>query len=145
MGVARGAQVRPRPGENGGFYVGAVLLTQYWQAVSAVAQGRSRGMGDRRRRMGGPGGMGGRGGGDLGGEVPQMRRQSKHDMLLDSSSSIGTEGRGHKISAAAMRKRSAGEQLLKGRMAIANSITGKASEDDPQEALGACTPLSTRR
>jgi hypothetical protein len=119
------------------------LLTAVLAAGLGFAQG-GRGMEGDEGGMGGPGGMGGRGGGDLGGGMPQMRRQSKHDMLLDKLK-LNKEQKEEatKILAAAMEKAApAREQLLKGRMAIANSITGKASEDDLKKLLGLYTTVN---
>jgi len=110
------------------------LLSAALAAGLALAQ-RGAGGGEE----GGIGSMPGMGGG-----APQVRRQTRQEMLLDKLK-LNKEQKEEatKILAAAMEKAApAREQLLKGRMAIANSITGKASEDDLKKLLGLYTTVN---
>src|ERR1035437_6728503 len=117
-----------------------LLLMAVLAAGFASAQrGRGGGGGDE----GGMGGGGGRGG-DMGAGMPQVRRQSKQEMLLDKIK-LNKEQKEEaaKILSAAMEKAApARDQLSKGRMVIANAITGKASEDDLKKLLGQYTAVN---
>jgi hypothetical protein len=88
------------------------------------------------------GGMGG--GGAMGGGMPQMRRQSKQDMLFDKLKlNKDQKEEATKILAAAMEKAAAARDLLtKGRIVLANAITGKASDDDIQKLLAEYTKVN---
>ena len=92
------------------------------------------------------GGMGGGGGrsGDMGAGMPQVRRQSKQEMLLDKLKlNKDQKEEATKILSAAMEKAApARDQLTKGRVVIANAITGKASEEDLKKLLGEYTNVS---
>jgi hypothetical protein len=78
------------------------------------------------------GGRGGGGGGDMGGGMPQARRLTKTEMLfeklkLNKEQKEGAEA----IISAAMEKAAPTRDVLnKGRMVIANTITGKGSDDE---------------
>ena len=117
-----------------------LLLMAVLAAGFASAQGgRGGGGGDE----GGMGGGGGRGG-DMGAGMPQVRRQSKQEMLLDKLKlNKDQKEEATKILSAAMEKAApARDQLTKGRMVIANAITGKASEDDLKKLLGQYTAVN---
>jgi len=107
--------------------------------ASAQRGGGGTGGGDE----GGMGGGGGRGG-DMGAGMPQVRRQSKQEMLLDKLKlNKDQKEDAAKILSAAMEKAApARDQLSKGRMVIANAITGKASEDDLKKLLGQYTAVN---
>jgi hypothetical protein len=113
-----------------------LLLTAVLAAGLASAQ---RGGGDE-------GGMGGGGGrsGDMGAAMPQVRRLSKQEMLLDKLKlNKDQKDEATKILSAAMEKAApARDQLTKGRVVIANAITGKASEEDLKKLLGEYTNVS---
>jgi hypothetical protein len=117
-----------------------LLLTAVLAAGLASAQrGGGGGGGDE-------GGMGGGGGrsGDMGAGMPQVRRLSKQEMLLDKLKlNKDQKEEATKILSAAMEKAApARDQLTKGRMVIANAITGKASEEDLKKLLGEYTNVS---
>jgi hypothetical protein len=120
------------------------LVTAVLAAGFTFAQ-RGGGLADDEGGIGGAAGMGGRGGGgDTGGGMPQMKRQTKQDMLLDKLK-LNKEQKEEavKILSAAMEKAAPARDLLtKGRIAIANSITGKASEDDLKKLLGQYTTVN---
>ena len=93
--------------------------------------------------MGGEGGMGesgaGRmGSGGMGSEMPRMQRQSKLDMIAEKLK-LNKEQKGQVLTiflAALEESRPLGEQIMKGREAIAGAmITGK-SEDDIRKMMG---------
>ena len=117
-----------------------LLLTAVLAAGLASAQrGGGGGGGDE-------GGMGGGGGrsGDMGAGMPQVRRLSKQEMLLDKLK-LNKEQKEEdtKILSAAMEKAApARDQLTKGRMVIANAITGKATEEEINKLLGQYTVVN---
>src|ERR1035437_5315192 len=90
------------------------------------------------------GGGGGSEEGGMGGGTPQMRRQSKQDMLFDKLKlNKDQKEEATKILAAAMEKAAAARDLLtKGRIVLANAITGKASDDDIQKLLAEYTKVN---
>lgn len=113
-----------------------LLLTAVLAAGFAAAQ---RGGGGGGGGGGEEGGMGGAGGG-----IPQVRRQSKQDLLFDKLK-LNKDQREEatKILSAAMEKAApVREQLSKGRMIIANAITGKASEEGIKNLMGQYTSVS---
>jgi len=84
--------------------------------------------------MGGGGGRGGRGGGnDMGGGMAQPRRLTRVEMLFDKLK-LNKE---QKEKAAPVR-----EQLNKGRIVIANTITSKGSEEDLKNFMSEYTKVS---
>src|SRR6185369_5148381 len=100
------------------------------------------GMGGGGGRGGGRGGGGG--GGDMGGGMPQVRRLSKTEMLFEKLK-LNKEQREEAatIISAAMEKASPTRDLLdKGRVVIANTITGKGSEDEIKKLLGEYASVS---
>ena len=110
-----------------------LLLTAVLAAGFASAQ----------RGGGGGGGDDSMGGGGMGGGMPQMRRQSKQDMLFDKLKlSKDQKEAAQAILAAAMEKAApARDQLSKGRIVVANAITGKASEEDIKNLLSQYTAV----
>jgi len=118
-----------------------LLLTAVLAAGFASAQsgGDEGGMGGG----GSKGGGGARGGGgDMGG-TPQARRQSKQEMLIDRLK-LNKEQKEEaaNILSAAMEKAAPTRDLLnKGRMVIANTITGKGSEEDLKKLMGEYTTV----
>ena len=113
------------------------LLTAVLAAGLACAQGGRGGGGDE-------GGM--RGGAGSGGGSAQARRLTKEEMLLDKLK-LTKEQREEaaRILSTAMEKAAPGRDLLnKGRIAIANAITGKASEADLNKLLGEYTTVNTK-
>jgi transcription initiation factor TFIIIB Brf1 subunit/transcription initiation factor TFIIB len=90
--------------------------------------------------------MGGGGGrsGDMGAAMPQVRRLSKQEMLLDKLKlNKDQKEEATKILSAAMEKAApARDRLTKGRVVIANAITGKASEEDLKKLFGEYTNVS---
>ena len=118
-----------------------LLLTAVLAAGFASAQRGGGGMG------GDEGGTGGGGrGGDMGAPMPQVRRQSKQEMLFDKLKlSKDQKETAQAILSAAMEKAApARDQLTKGRMVIANAITGKASEEDIKNLLGQYANVSAQ-
>jgi hypothetical protein len=117
-----------------------LLLTVVLAAGFASAQrGGGGGGGDE----GGMGGGGGRGG-DMGAGLPQVRRLSKQEMLMDKLK-LNKEQKEEaaKILSAAMEKAVPARDLLtKGRIVIANAITGKASEEDIKKLWGQYTAVN---
>jgi hypothetical protein len=110
------------------------LLSAALAAGLALAQ-RGAGGGEE----GGIGSMPGMGGG-----APQVRRQTRQEMLLDKLK-LNKEQKeeANKILADAMEKAAPTRDLLtKGRIAIANAITGKASDDDYKALLGEYTRVN---
>jgi hypothetical protein len=98
------------------------------------------------QRGGGGGGRGDDegGGGGMGGGVAQVRHLTKQETIF-SKLKLNREQKEEatKILAAAMEKAAPARDLLvKGRIAIANSITGKASEDDLRTVLRDYTAVS---
>jgi len=80
----------------------------------------------------------------MGAGMPQVRRLSKQEMLLDKLKlNKDQKEEATKILSAAMEKAApARDQLTKGRVVIANAITGKASEADLKKLLGGYTNVS---
>jgi LTXXQ motif family protein len=117
-----------------------LLLTVVLAAGFASAQrGGGGGGGDE----GGMGGGGGRGG-DMGAGLPQVRRLSKQEMLMDKLK-LNKEQKEEAatILSAAMEKAAPARDLLtKGRIVIANAITGKASEEDIKKLWGQYTAVN---
>jgi hypothetical protein len=92
-------------------------------------------------RGGGGGGFGeeGTGGeGGMGAGMPQMRRQSRQDMLFDKLKlNKEQKEQATQILSAAMEKAAPTRDMLtKRRIAIANGITGKVGEEDLKTMLG---------
>ncbi len=116
-----------------------LFLTVILAAGFASAQGGRGGGGGG----GGEEGMGG--GGGMGGGMPQMRRQSRQDMLFDKLKlNKEQKEQATQILSAAMEKAAPTRDLLtKGRVVIANAITGKASEDEVKKMLGEYAAVST--
>jgi LTXXQ motif family protein len=118
-----------------------LLLTVVLAAGFASAQrGGGGGGGDE----GGMGGGGGGRGGDMGAGLPQVRRLSKQEMLMDKLK-LNKEQKEEaaKIFSAAMEKAAPARDLLtKGRIVIANAITGKASEEDIKKLWGQYTAVN---
>ena len=119
-----------------------LLLTAVLAAGFASAQG-----GGDEGGMGGGGGRGGGGrgggGGDMGGGMPQMRRLSRQEMLIDKLK-LGKEQKesAANILSAAMEKAApVRDQLYKGRATIANAMLGKASDDDLKKLMGEYTTV----
>ena len=115
------------------------FLTAVLAAGFASAQGGRGGGG-----MGGGGEEGMGGGGGMGGGMPQMRRQSRQDMLFDKLKlNKEQKEQATQILSAAMEKAAPTRDLLtKGRIVIANAITGKASEDEVKKMLGEYAAVS---
>lgn len=113
------------------------FLTVVLAAGFASAQGGRGGGGG-----GGEEGMGG--GGGMGGGMPQMRRQSRQDMLFDKLKlNKEQKEQATQILAAAMEKAAPTRDLLtKGRVVIANAITGKATDDEVKKMLGEYAAVS---
>jgi LTXXQ motif family protein len=114
------------------------FLTAVLAAGFASAQGGRGGGGGG----GGEEGMGG--GGGMGGGMPQMRRQSRQDMLFDKLK-LNKEQKEEaaKILSDAMEKAAPTRDLLtKGRIVIANNITGKGSEEDLKKMWGEFTSVN---
>ena len=121
-----------------------LLLTAVLAAGFASAQigGDEGGMGGG--GGGGGGGRGGGGGGDMGGGMPQVRRLSKTEMLFEKLK-LNKEQKEEAatILSAAMEKAAPTRDLLnKGRMIIANTITGKGSDDEIKKLLGEYASVS---
>lgn len=119
-----------------------LFLTAILAAGLASAQrgGGGGGGGDEGGGMGG--GMGG--GAGMGGGMPQVRRLTRTEMLLDKLK-LNKEQKEDAVkilSAAAEKAAPVGEVLSKGRMVIANTITGKGSEADLKKLLGEYTTIS---
>ena len=114
------------------------FLTAVLAAGFASAQGGRGGGGGG----GGEEGMGG--GGGMGGGMPQMRRQSRQDILFDKLKlNKEQKEQATQILSAAMEKAAPTRDLLtKGRIVIANAITGKASEDEVKKMLGEYVAVS---
>ena len=116
----------------------AVMLPCLAAGLASAQRGGGGGGGDE-------GGMGGGGGrsGDMGAGMPQVRRLSKQEMLLDKLKlNKDQKEEATKILSAAMEKAApARDQLTKGRVLIANAITGKASEEDLKKLLGEYTKV----
>ena len=115
-----------------------LFLTAVLAAGLASAQRGGGGGGDE-----GGGGGGGRGG-DMGAPMPQVRRMSKAEMLVDKLklNKDQKEAAQTILSAANEKAAPTRDLLVKGRVAIANAITGKASEDDINKLLGQYTTVS---
>jgi hypothetical protein len=115
-----------------------LFLTVILAAGLASAQGGRGGGGGG----GGEEGMGG--GGGMGGGMPQMRRQSRQDMLFDKLKlNKEQKEQASQILSAAMEKAAPTRDLLnKGRIVIANAITGKAGEDEVKKMLGEYAAVS---
>src|ERR1017187_5536133 len=114
------------------------LLTAVLAAGFASAQ-RGGGGGDE-----GNIGVGGGPSAGPGAPMTQVRRQTKQDMLFDKLK-LNKEQKEEatKILAAAMEKAAPTRDLLtKGRIAIANAITGKAGEDEFKALLGEYTKVN---
>ena len=121
-----------------------LLLTAVLAAGFAAAQigGDEGGMGGGGGRGGGRGGGGG--GGDMGGGMPQTRRLTKAEMLFEKLK-LNKEQKEEAatILSAAMEKAAPTRDLLnKGRMVIANTITGKGSDDEIKKMLGEYASVS---
>jgi hypothetical protein len=119
-----------------------LLLTAVLAAGFASAQGGRGGGGGMGGEEGGMGGAGGTGGG-MGGGTIQMRRQSRQDMLFDKLKlNKEQKEQATQILAAAMEKAAPTRDLLtKGRIVIANAITGKASDEDLKKLFGEYTAV----
>jgi hypothetical protein len=122
-----------------------LLLMAVLAAGLASAQ-RGGGGGDQGDEsvMGGGGGRGGSRGGDMGAGLPQVHRLTKQEMLLDKLK-LNKEQKEEatKILSAAMEKAApARDMLTKGRVVIANAITGKASEEEIKNLLGQYTAVN---
>jgi hypothetical protein len=80
----------------------------------------------------------------MGAGMPQVRRQSKQEMLLDKLKlNKDQKEEAAKILSAAMEKAApARDMLTKGRVVIANAITGKASEEDIKKLWGQYTAVN---
>jgi Spy/CpxP family protein refolding chaperone len=120
-----------------------LLLTAVLAAGFAAAQigGDEGGMGGGGGRGGG---RGGGSGGEMGGGMPQARRLSKTEMLFDKLK-LNKEQKEEAatIISAAMEKAAPTRDLLnKGRMIIANTITGKGSEDEIKKLFGEYVSVS---
>ena len=116
-----------------------LLLTAVLAAGFASAQG-----GGDETGGGGRGGGSRGGGGDMGAPMPQVRRLSKPEMLMDKLK-LNKEQKeaAQAILSAAMEKAAPSRDLLnKGRMVIANAITGKASDEDIKKLLGEYTTVN---
>jgi hypothetical protein len=118
-----------------------LLLTAVLAAGFASAQGGrggGGGMGGEEGGMGGGSGMGG------GGGTIQMRRQSRQDMLFDKLKlSKEQKEQATQILAAAMEKAAPTRDLLtKGRIVMANAITGKAGDEDLKKLFGDYTAVN---
>jgi len=122
--------------------VSRLFLTAILAAGFVSAQ--ERGMGGEEGMGGMPGGGGGRQGGGMGGDMPQIRRQSKQDQLLDKLKlNKDQKEEATKLLAAAMEKAAPARELLaKGRVVVANAITSKASDDDVKKLADAYTNAS---
>jgi hypothetical protein len=118
-----------------------LLLTAVLAAGFASAQ-RGGGGGGMGGDEGGGGGGGGRGG-DMGAAMPQVRRLTKTEMLFDKLKlNKDQKEAAQAILSAAMEKAApARDQLSKGRIVIANAITGKSSEEDIKNLLGQYTAV----
>jgi hypothetical protein len=118
------------------------FLTVILAAGLAFAQGGrgggGGGFGDE--ATGGPG-MSGNG---MGGGMPQMRRQSRQDLLFDKLKlNKEQKEQATQILSAAMEKAAPTRDLLtKGRIGIANGITGKVPEEELRKLLGEYTAAS---
>jgi hypothetical protein len=120
-----------------------LLLTAVLAAGVGAAQigGDEGGMGGGGGRGGG---RGGGGGGDMGGTMPQVRRLTKTEMLFEKLK-LNKEQKEEAatIISAAMEKAAPTRDLLnKGRMVIANTITGKGSDDEIKKLLGEYASVS---
>ena len=118
-----------------------LLLTAVLAAGLASAQrGGGGGGGDE----GGMGGGGGGRGGDMGAGMPQVQRLTRTEMLFEKLklNKDQKEAAQAILSAATEQAAPARDMLTKGRMVIANAITGKASEDDLKKLLGQYTAVN---
>jgi LTXXQ motif family protein len=116
-----------------------LLLTAVLAAGLASAQrGGGGGGGDE----GGMGGGGGRGG-DMGGTMPQVRRLTKSEMLMEKLklNKEQKEEAATILSAAMEKAAPARDQLIRGRMVIANAITSKSSDEDIKKLLSQYTTV----
>jgi hypothetical protein len=123
------------------FLVTAVLAAGFAFAQGGGDEGGMGGGGGR-----GGGGRGGGGGSETGGGMPQVRRQTKAEMLFDKLK-LNKEQREEAVTilSAAMEKAApVRDQINKGRMVIANAITGKASEEDIKNLLGQFTAVNAQ-
>ncbi len=111
------------------FFLTAVLAAGFASAQRGGGGGGEEGMG---------------GGGGMGGGMPQMRRQSRQDMLFDKLKlNKEQKEQAAQILSAAMEKAApTRDSLSKGRIVIANAITGKASEDELKKMLGEYATVS---
>jgi hypothetical protein len=118
------------------------LLTAVLAAGFASAQRGGGGSGDE-------GGMGGgsRGGGsEMGAGMPQVRRQTKAEMLFDKLK-LNKEQKDEAVtilSAAMEQAAPVRDQITRGRAVIANAITSKASEEDVKSLLGQFTAVNVK-
>lgn len=114
------------------------FLTVILAAGFAFAQGGRGGGG------GGAGEEGMGGGGGMSGGMPRMQRQSRQDMLFDKLKlNKEQKDQASQILSAAMEKAAPTRDLLnKGRIVIANAITGKAGEDEVKKMLGEYAAVS---
>jgi hypothetical protein len=116
-----------------------LLLTAVLAAGFASAQGGRGGGGDE-----GNIGIGGNPSAGPGAPMPQMRRQTKQEMLFDKLK-LNKEQKEEaaKILSDAMEKAAPARDLLnKGRIVIANNITGKGSEEDLKKMWGEFTSVN---
>jgi hypothetical protein len=116
-----------------------VILAAGFASAQGGRGGGGGGFGDE-----GMGGGSGMNGGGMGGGMPQMRRQTKEERLFDKLklNKDQKEQAGQILSAAMEKAAPTREMLTKGRIAIANAITGKASEDDLKKLLGEYSAVS---
>src|ERR1035437_6969219 len=126
-GAERAARVCPALCGNGDFMLVRLLLTAVLAAGLASAQ---RG--------------GGGGGGDMGAGMPQVQRLTRTEMLFEKLklNKDQKEAAQAILSAATEQAAPARDMLTKGRMVIANAITGEASEDDLKKLLGQYTAVN---
>ncbi len=116
-----------------------LLLTAVLAAGFASAQGGRGGGGDE-----GNIGVGGSPSAGPGAPLPQMRRQTKQEMLFDKLKLNKEQKEGAaKILSDAMEKAAPARDLLnKGRIVIANNITGKGSEEELKKMWGEFTSVN---
>ena len=121
------------------FFLTAVLAAGFAFAQTGGADEGMPGGGGR------GGGRGGGGGGDMGAGMPiQTRRLSKPEMLMEKLK-LNKEQKEEAVTilSAAMEKAAPlRDQLIRGRAVIANTITGKGSEEDLKKLLGQYTIVS---
>ncbi|MCX6630597.1 MAG: hypothetical protein NTW28_23525, partial [Candidatus Solibacter sp.] len=119
-----------------------LFLTAVLAAGFASAQRGGGGGGGGDEGGGAGGGMGG--GAGMGGGMPQVRRMSKAEQLVEKLklSKEQKEEAAKILSAAAEKAAPTRDLLARGRIVIANAITGKGSEEDLKKLLGEYTTVS---